>query len=81
MSIIGDAPVPIKSLVAFQRVSLDADGSATLDFEVSAKQLAIVDDEGTWQVSFMLQTCCGVLHRPYMRIFASVCRSHLELTR
>jgi beta-glucosidase len=43
-------PVPIRSLVAFRRVHLDAGEKMTLEFKISSSQLSVITDKGKRQV-------------------------------
>jgi beta-glucosidase len=43
-------PVPIRSLVAFRRVHLDAGEKMTLEFKISSRQLSVITDKGKRQV-------------------------------
>lgn len=43
---VGGAPIELKRLFGFQRVTLAAGASATLSFELTPEHLGLVDSEG-----------------------------------
>ena len=51
----GAAPVPLRTLVDFERTTVNVNAKSITNFQISAKQLAIVNEDGDLIVCTLTQ--------------------------